>query len=102
MKELEATSSCESAVDIDAAMIAARSRPATNVGKSFLASTIKTVFCIPAGSSSPATSIRPKYAIRLTAPSEITTQMMATVALFFTIEGFSIDMKRTRICGMPK
>ena len=102
VKELDATRSCESAVDMDAAIIAASSKPATNAGKSSLASTMKTVFCSPAGSSSSATSIRPKYAMSVTAPSESITQMMATVALFLTIEGFSMDMKRTRICGMPK
>ena len=60
------------------------------------------LFCIPFASSSSATSIRPKYAIRHTEPSDRMTQMMATVALFFTIDAFSIDMKRTMMCGMPK
>ena len=71
-------------------------------GNSRRASVMKMVFCIPFASSSSATSIRPKYAIRHTEPSDSTTQMMATVALFFTIDAFSIDIKRTMMCGMPK
>lgn len=32
----------------------------------------------------------------------MTTQMMATIEDFLIIEGFSMDMKRTRMCGIPK
>ena len=41
----EATSSWLSAVDMEAAIIAASRTPARNAGKSFLASTMKIVFC---------------------------------------------------------
>ena len=102
MKDDEATSSWLSAVDIEAAMIAERSSPAMNGGNSLRASAMKTIFCCPSGSSSSATSIRPRYAITSTAPSDKITQTMATAADFFTIEDFLIDMKRTRMCGMPK
>ena len=102
VNELDATSSWLSAVDMDAAMIAASSTPAMKAGNSRRASVMKMVFCIPFASSSSATSIRPKYAIRHTEPSDRITQMMATVALFFTIDAFSIDIKRTMMCGIPK
>ena len=45
---------------------------------------------------------RPRMAIAMAEPSDKITQMMATVALFLTMDGFLIDMKRTRMCGMPK
>ena len=60
VKELEATSSWESAVDMDAAMMAAIRTPAINAGNSFLANTMNTVFCAPMVSSSSASSILPK------------------------------------------
>ena len=44
VNELDATSSCESAVDTDAAMIAARRNPAIAGGKNLLAITMNTVF----------------------------------------------------------
>lgn len=102
VKELDATSNWESAVDMDAAMIAAMRTPAMKLGNSCLAKVMNTIFCAPTVSSSSARNILPKYAIRQVQPSAQTTQMIATVALFFTIDGFSMDMNLTRICGMPK
>ena len=64
VNELDATSSCESAVDMDAAMMAAMRIPAMKLGNSFLAKSINTIFCAPAVSSSSARNILPKYAIR--------------------------------------
>ena len=40
--------------------------------------------------------------MRQAAPIDSTTQMMATMELLFIIEGFSMDMKRTMMWGMPK
>ena len=102
MKELDATSSWESAVDMDAAMIAAMRTPAMKLGNSFLAKVMNTIFCAPTVSNSSARNILPKYAMRQAQPSAQMTHMIATVALFFTMEGFSMDMNLTRICGMPK
>ena len=38
----------------------------------------------------------------IAAPRERITQMIATVADFLTIDGFSIAIKRTIMCGIPK
>ena len=97
VNELEATRSCESAVDIDAAIIAASSIPAINAGNSFLAKVTNTIFCAPTVRSSSARNILPKYATRQVARSANTTHMIATVALFLIIEGFSIDINLTRM-----
>ena len=87
---------------MDAAMMAAMRIPAMKLGNSFLAKSINTIFCAPAVSSSSARNILPKYAIRQAHPNAQMTQMIATVALFFTMDGFSMDMNLTRICGIPK
>ncbi len=87
---------------MDAAIIAARSRPEIAAGKYFRAITMNTVFCAPIGSSSSAISILPKYAISTADPREIRTQIIATMDDFLIIEGFSMDMNRTSTCGIPK
>ena len=46
---------------------------------------------------SPVTNILPKYAIKIAASKVTTTQMIATVALFFIMEGFSMDINLTII-----
>ena len=96
-KELEATRSCESAVETEAAIIAASKNPAMAGGKNFLAITIKTVFCNPLVRSSSATIILPKYAIRQAPIIDKTTHTIATVEAFLTMEGFSIDINLTKI-----
>ena len=60
MKELEATSSCESAVEMDAAMMAASSSPQTPAGKKRRDMAMKTSFCSPLVSSSSPMIMRPK------------------------------------------
>ena len=102
VKELDATSSWESAVDTDAAIIAASRKPAIAGGKNFLAITINTVFCAPWVRSSSPTIILARYAMKQAAPMERTTQTIATVADFLIMDGFSIDIKRMMIRGMPK
>ena len=57
VKELDATSSWESAVETEAAMIAASRNPEIAAGKNFLAMTMNTVFCAPTVSSSSPTII---------------------------------------------
>ncbi len=84
VKELDAaTSNWESAVDMDAAMIAAMRTPAMKLGNSCLAKVMNTIFCAPTVSSSSARNILPKYAIRQVHPSAHTTQMIATVTLLY-------------------
>ena len=60
VNELDATNSCESAVEMQAAMIAAKSRPENTGRKYFLAMTMNTVFCSPCVSSSSPTTILPR------------------------------------------
>ena len=57
VKELDATSSWESAVETDAAIIAASRKPAMAGGKNLLAMAMNTVFCAPTVSSSSAMTI---------------------------------------------
>ena len=97
VNELDATSSCESAVDIDAAIIADSRNPAISPGNIFLMNAMNTIFCDPVVSSSSASTILPKYAMRHVAVRDSITQIIATVALFFIIDGFSIDMNLTRM-----
>ena len=60
MKELEATSSWESAVEMDAAMMAASSRPQMPAGKNLRDMAMKTSFWLPWVSSSSPMIMRPK------------------------------------------
>ena len=102
VKDEDATSSWESAVDMDAAMMAASRMPDRNGGKKRLARWMKTVAWRPSGRSSPATIIRPRYAMMREAAREMVTQMMAMVADFLISDGLRMAMKRTRMWGMPK
>ena len=97
VKELDATKSCESAVDMQAAIIAASSRPENTGMKNFLAITMNTVSWAPRISNSSPANILPRYATRHAAASARITHIMATIADFLIIEGFSIDINLTNI-----
>ena len=102
MNEEEATKSWLSAVDIEAAIMAERRRPEIAGGKISLASSMNTILCLPLARSSSPMSILPNTAMKITAQRAITTQEIATIADFLTIEGFLIAIKRTRMWGIPK
>ena len=80
MNDEEATNNCESAVDIEAAIIAESIRPAINPGKICPTTLIKIKF-LPFGRSSadkafpPKMNVLPKKAIKIAAPSVKTTQI---------------------------
>ena len=84
-------------------MMAESRMPAINAGKMLRESEMKIIFCLSASKSVvPISVIRPSNAITMTAPRERTTQVQATMADFFAIEGFLMDMKRPRMWGIPK
>ena len=89
----EATRSCESAVDIAAATIAASKKPAIIGGNISCAKTMN-ISCWFFGNKLPANElplpsrkVLPKTAIAIALPSVITTQTIATVDAFLTGDG---------------
>ena len=60
VKELDATSSWESAVEMEAAMMAASSRPQIPAGKNLRAMAMNTSFWLPTVSSSSPMTMRPR------------------------------------------
>ena len=57
---------------------------------------------MPAGTSSPPTTILPRNAIAIAAPRERITQTMPIVADFFISLEFLMDINLTRMWGIPK
>ena len=103
MKEDEATNSCESAVLIAAAIIADSRIPAIKPGNKFFTVSIKILSCVPPSTSAaPIWVLRASSAITTAAPRVKITQIIATVALFFTSFALRMLINLTKMWGMPK
>ena len=86
-----------------AAIIAERRIPAIKPGKRVLTISINTLSCVPPSTRpAPKTVLLAIKPMTMAAPRVKTTQIMATVALFFTSFALRIDMNLIRMCGMPK
>ena len=108
--ELDAASSCESAVDMVDARIPDRTTPAISAGRtpwvasSFAISTMMVSDWLPPrlGIAPAAVIPRPTIPMKIATLIEITTHTDAIRLESFSFLSSPIAMKRSRICGIPK
>ena len=101
------TNSCESAVDMIAARTAEKKMPARMQSRMLFEKIVSIMTRKSFSGSSKeipffARKMCPSKPIAVAAPNEMKTHVMAIRRDPLTSAGFSIDMKRTRMWGMPK